>query len=342
MESIYYEASQPGSYGGIKPLIRYSGKSFKSARDWLTSQDTYTLHKPIKRVFPRRKIFAKGINDLFQVDLADMQNLAKFNDGYRYILTCIDVFSKVAYAKALKDKRGASVAAAFEEIFSHSLPNYLQSDEGTEFLAHEPQSVFRKFGIKHYWSFNREIKAACVERFNRTLKSRIFRYLTHHNSKRWIDVLPDIVKSYNNTFHRTLKMSPNEVNSQNEDLIARRMYPPKTEPKWKFNIGDTVRIAKYKNVFEKGYTQGWSEEIFKITIRYSSNPPTYGLSDLDGESIKGRFYEPEIQYVKKQDDVYIVEKVLKTRKRNGQLEFYVKWRGYPDKFNSWTTDVVQL
>jgi hypothetical protein len=341
MENIYYDPLNPGSFGGVVPLVRQTRSN--NAKKWLTSQDAYTLHKPVRRIFPRRKTFAKGIDDLFQADLADMQNLSRYNDGYRFILTCVDVFSKRAFAIPLKDKRGPTVADAFEKIFKDRSPVFVQTDRGSEFLNTQVQSVFNKYKIKHYWSLNDDIKAACVERFNRTIKTRLFRYLTARHTKRWVDVLDDFIQSYNKSFHRTIGMSPDDVTVENSQHVADRMYPLKTDPRWKYDIGDKVRISKYKNIFEKGYLQNWTDEIFVIAIRYNSNPPTYGLNDLLGEDIKGRFYEPEIQMVdKKGDDVYIVENVLKTRRRNGRLEHFVKWQGYADKFNSWTTDVHRL
>jgi transposase InsO family protein len=342
MEKVYYEVNQPGSYGGIRPLIRYSGSSANSVKNWLQSQDAYTLHRPVRKIFPRRKTFSKGINDVFQADLADMQNLARYNDNFRYLLTCICVFSKFAFAIPVKDKRGTSIAAAFEKIFSQRSPNFLQSDRGSEFLNREVQEVFRKYSIKHYWSYNDDLKASCVERFNRTIKTKIFRYLTHHNTNRWIDVIEAFVQSYNNSHHRTIGMSPNQVNSDNQSELAKRMYPPKPELVWKFKLGDRVRISRYKHIFQKGYLPNWTEEIFTIAKRFPTFPVTYGLIDLTGDDINGKFYEQELQLITKSDDVYIVEKILKTRKRNGKLEYFVKWRGYPDKFNSWTTDVYKL
>jgi hypothetical protein len=103
-----------------------------------------------------------------------------------------------------------------------------------------------------------------------------------------------------------------------------------------------VRISIYKHIFAKGYLPNWSEELFTIVECFPTNPVTYAVSDLSGEFLKGKFYEPELQLVSKTDEVYIVEKVIKTRRRNGQLEYFVKWRGYPNKFNSWTTDVYKL
>ena len=342
METLYYEAGQPGSYGGIKPLIRYSGTSVNRVKNWLSSQDAYTLHRPVRKNFERRKTFSKGPNDVFQSDLAEMQNLARYNDNYRYILTCICVFSKFAFAIPVKDKQGVTIAAAFEKIFSDRIPTFIQTDRGKEYLNHEVLGLFKTYNIKHYWSFNDDIKASCVERFNRTIKSKIYRYLTHQNTNRWVDVIQDLVDAYNNSYHRTIGMSPNQVNKDNEKEIAERMYPPKPKLVWKFNVGDNVRISKYKHVFEKGYLPNWTEEIFVIAERFPTYPVTYGIVDLSGDSIKGKFYEPELQLVIKTDDKYIVEKVLKTRKRAGRLEYFIKWRGYPDKFNSWTTDVYKL
>ena len=109
--------------------------------------------------------------------------------------------------------------------------------------------------------------------------------------------MEDLVASYNMTFHRSIGMAPNDVTFDNVDVITKRLYPEKPEPKWKYNAGDTVRISKYKNVFQKGYLRNWTEEIFTIAERYSTHPVTYGLKDLKGEDIKGKFYEQEIQKV---------------------------------------------
>jgi len=135
--------------------------------------------------------------------------------------------------------------------------------------------------------------------------------------------------------------TPNDVTAADQKQIAERMFPLKVTPLWKFEIGATVRITRYKNVFAKGYTQNWTEEAFKIDERHSTSPPTYSLVDLSGEQIKGRFYEHELQNIITTGD-YIVERVLKTRKRNGQIEHFVQWRGYGSKFNSWTTSLRKI
>ena len=103
-----------------------------------------------------------------------------------------------------------------------------------------------------------------------------------------------------------------------------------------------VRITMQRLPFKKRYAGNWSEELFVIEARYPTRPVTYGIRDLMGEPIKGKFYNQELQKVCKKDDVYIVEKIAKTRKRAGKIEYLIKWKGYPSKFNSWVDNVQSL
>lgn len=344
MEQIYYDPRHPGSFSGVARLQRYTKYKRSAVQNFLSEQDAYTLHKPTRIRFPRRRTYAKGINDLFQADLVDVSKLASYNDGYRFILCCIDVFSKRAWAIPLKTKSGAEVTAAFEKILSQQQCNMLQTDKGTEWLNATFQSMLRRYNIKFYTSENDDIKASVVERFNRTLKTRMWRYFTHKNTRRFVEVIPDLIHSYNNSYHRSIGMAPAQVNSSNESSIRKKLYPMQSKKnlKWKYSVNDKVRISMQRLPFKKGYTGNWSEELFTIALRHPTKPVTYGIQDLSGEDIKGKFYEFELQKVNKRDDVYIVEKILKTRKRAGKIEYFVKWRSYPDKFNSWVTDVSSV
>ena len=341
MEEIYYNPREAGSFGGVQALSRHSRKSQSTVRKFLQGVDTYTLHKPVRRRFTRRRTFAKGIDDLFQADLVDVSNISQHNDGYRYILTCIDVFSKMAWAIPLKTKSATEVTSAFETILVDRKCNMLQTDKGTEWLNSKFQSMLRDNDIKFYTTENEDLKASIVERFNRTLKERMWRYFTHTNTRRFLDVLPDLIHAYRHSYHRSIKMAPVDVNKNTEDLVRKRLFPvkPKKKLKYKFSVGDTVRISVQRIAFTKAYTGQWSEEIFTITTRHPTHPVTYGIQDLSGEAIKGKFYEDELQKITKRDNEYIVEKILKTRKRGGVVEYFVKWRSYPDKFNSWVNDV---
>ena len=197
--------------------------------------------------------------------------------------------------------------------------------------------MLRRYDVKFYTSENEDTKAAVVERFNRTLKQKMYRYFTAKRTRRYVDVLPDLVHSYNNTHHRSIGMAPMEVTADNEDMVRERLYPlkPKTL-RWKFNVGDKVRISMQRRPFKKGYVGNWSEELFVVGTRLPTSPVTYKLKDLAGDDIKGTFYTDELQFVTKLDDaLFDVERIVKTRKRAGKVEYLVKWRGYSDKFNSW-------
>ena len=167
MEAIYIDVRSPGSFGGIRNLKRYSGRSEQEVKKFLVGQDTYTLHKPRRIRFPRRKTYSKGIADLYQIDLGDVSNVAAFNDGARYLLTCINIFSKRAWAVPVRTKSGRDVANAFEKILIDGTPNMVHSDKGTEFLNSTFQSMLKRKVIKFYTSENEDLKASVVERFNR-------------------------------------------------------------------------------------------------------------------------------------------------------------------------------
>ena len=149
-------------------------------------------------------------------------------------------------------------------------------------------------------SENDDIKCALVERFNRTLKTKMYKYFTHKNTLKYTDVIDDLVASYNNTYHSTIKMAPSEVTAQNERKLHRWLYySKKPKLKWRFNVGDSVRLKQSRQVFRKSYLPSWSEEIFTIESRHPSESPTYKIIDFDGEVIKGKFYAEELQKIKK-------------------------------------------
>ena len=347
MQSLYRDARQSGSFGGIATTQLYSGKSRREVVDFLSGIDAYTLHKPTRKRFPRRTVYSKGIADLIQADIADLSHIARYNDGYKYLLTAIDVFSKRAWALPLKSKTGREVAAAFENILQERPFNMCQTDKGGEFYNATFRSLMEKWNMRHYSSENEDLKASVVERWNRTLKGRMFRYFTAHHTRRYVDALPDIVHSYNNTRHRSIGMAPLQVVEANEDKVRQKLYPKKPKrPRWKLEVGQRVRIATAREPFRKGYEEGrWSRELFVVDQRRPTAPVTYTLVDLLGEPIKGAFYEAELQKVKQPEDdsLFAVESVLKTRrKRNGRgVEYFVKWQGYPDKFNSWTDSLTK-
>ena len=270
-----------------------------------------------------------------------MQSLKDYNDGYRYLLVCIDVFSKYAWLVPIKSKTGPALVEAFKVILSSGRkPHKIMTDQGTEFFNKSFQTLLKNEGIELFNTFN-ETKASIVERVIRTFKTKMWRYFTAKKTMRYLDILPDLVYSYNHSGHRSIGRQPALVNSENEDEVFHALYHnvlDNVQPvKYKFKIGDQVRISKIKRKFEKGYLPNYSKEIFTVSKTVPRNPAVYKLKDYDGEELKGTFYDKELQKVIKHDDMYEVEKILKKRGKGKNVQYLVKWSGYPDKFNSWVS-----
>ena len=339
LKAGYYNARYPGSFGGVEQLHRLVRIPKTQIKKWLSHQDAYTLHKPVRKRFPRRRIIVTGILEQYQCDLIDVQRLKSRNDGFGYILTCIDVFTKKAYANPIKNKTSTCVVRALRSIFDRGgVPKNLQTDKGTEFLNANVQKFLRQVGVKHFTSENETIKAAVVERFNRTLLSRLYRFFTYSQSERFVEILPDLIESYNNTYHRSIKKRPVDVNVENQEEVWQTLYgrepqipalPPSLQP------GDRVRISETRRNFKKGYLPAWTEELFTVSRPLRTTPYTYVIKDDAGEEVIGSFYPLELQKVGEKE-VYQIDSILRQRKGAGErTEVLVKWRGYPDSFNSW-------
>lgn len=336
LKSIYYNIEHPASFASALKLSKASKVPIKKTKEWLATQDTYTLHKSVRFKFPRRKVMSYGIGDLIQIDLVDLSKFAKYNRGVKYLLTAIDVFSKYAYAIPLKRKNAASVLAALKTLFKKlGAVKHIESDKGKEFWNSSCRKFFAQKGVNHY-SSESEYKASVVERFNRTLKNKLYRIFTYRNSFKYVDILNSVLKSYNSSVHRSTGFSPHAVTHRDECVIFDRLYGYQKLTDHGFRVGDRVRISKAKKAFKRGYLPNWSEEVFEVYKCFSKNPPTFVLRDLKGNVIKGRFYAHELQKVyKKSSDFWRVEKILRSRGKGPNKEYFVKWKGYPDSYNSW-------
>ena len=338
LHKIFYDAEHPAGYGSINKLQSTTGIPKKKVQEWLSYQDTYTLHKPAIKKFKRNRIYVNYIDQQWQADLCDMRHLAKHNSGNNYLMTVIDCFSKFAWALPLKRKTGEEITLAFKNILKKSKrkPTKFNTDKGTEFTNKIFQTCLKEMKIKFFTSNNPDIKASIIERFNRTLKTKMWKYFTHKNTFRYIEILPKLLKSYNASYHRSIKRSPDSVTKTNQADVYNALYGSEPTSKFKFDIGDKVRISRSKDVFEKGYVPNWTEEIFTISEKLERSPPVYKIKDLNGEEVQSVFYEQELQKVRVKDDrEYHVEKILESKGKGSKLQHFVKWEGYPDTFNSW-------
>ena len=233
-------------------------------------------------------------DNIWGVDLVDMQPLSRKNKGIKYLSCAIDLFSEYAFVISLKDKKGISIVNAFNKIIKQSnrKPNKIWVDEGGEFY----NNVFKKWlsdnDIIMYSKYN-EGKSVVAERFIRTLKNKLYKHRTATGKNVYYDVLDDVVNKYNHTKHNTIKMKPIDVKNN------KRVYTDEhNEKDSRFKVCDRVRISKFKNIFAKGYTPNWSTEIFIVDKVNDAVPYTYNLKDLNDEEIIGSFYDKELQKTK--------------------------------------------
>ena len=212
-------------------------------------------------------------------------------------------------------------------------PLRVQTDKGSEFYNAAVQAWFKKEGWDHF-STEGDSKASVVERWHRTLKQRMYRYFTAQNTLKYLGALPQLINTYNTTYHRSIGMKPLEVKPSNELKVWKRLYKTtrqRVKPP-KLRKGDKVRLNKKHRPFKKEYLPGWTEEVFLVTKVRRLPIPSYKVSEWDGTPIKGTFYGQDLQRVQADDDsLFRVEKILKRKK--GQV--LVRWKGWPSKYDSW-------
>ena len=289
------------------------------------------LHAPAKRNFPRRKVIMRGIDETWQADLVDMQKYSGFNKSYKYILTIIDNLSKCAWAIPLQSKTGVELMMVFKNLFKKGrIPKNLHVDQGTEFYNANVKKLLEAHNVHLYSTFS-EKKASSCKKFNRSLKTNMWKLFSINGNYKWFDILDNLVSTYNNRVHRSIRMKPVDVSHDDEERLVKMLNTSKLSCKRpKFELGDHVRLSKYKGIFEKGYPPNWGTEIFTIVKVQKTKPVTYKLKDYQDQHLDGAFYEFELIKVK-YHDVYLVEKIVK-RKGN---KVYVKWLGFDSTHNKW-------
>ena len=273
LRNIYYNPSNPSAFSSPQKLYNAVDKriSLKNIRKWLMSQNTYTLHKQRRKNFVRSRITVEDIDDQFQADLVDMQAFQKENKGFKYILTVIDVFSKFAFALPLKSKNADDVIKAFKIVFSKRKPEKLQSDKGKEFVNDKMKKFLESKNIHFFTSNNENIKCSVVERFNRTLKSKMWKYFTSVGSRNWIDIISKLTEAYNNSVHRSTNKKPIDVNSGNSKTVFRTLYGfnsmrelLKNKSKNQFSVNMKIRLPHKLGPFDKSYYPLWTDQVFNI------------------------------------------------------------------------------
>ncbi len=346
----YTKASHPIAFSGVSNLYRFYKGVLKISdiKNLLSHNESYTLRREYKKP-SRNPSYSHYKRYQFQIDLLDISNLAQWNDGIRYITAVIDTFTRKAWVIPCKDKKAKTVLNAFDSIIRsiEKKPFSLVSDRGSEMNNKFFIAYCKTNNIKYFHNFT-GVHAAYIERFFRTYQGIIYKFLSQFETKRYIDNIQDFTNSYNNRHHRMIDMTPEEAeNDQNHEKVALKMaeYHSKiktTTPKYK--IGQLVRIALQKGPFHRGYNEQSNEEVFRISAIKKTLPiHLYLLESYNkAERLKGYFYESEITPADL--DSFRIEKVIKERILKGKKQYFVKWRGYDNSYNSWIDagDITQV
>ena len=292
LNKLYTDPDFPSAYSG-------------NFRKFLMKKESLSRHKRRIFKFKRRKIKVNGPYTLIQADTIFYRNYARQNNGYKYILAVVDCFSRKNWCRPMKTTTAEEAAKNLEDIIQSMAytPSQFASDQGNEFNSKHPaifNTLIDKYGMLMF-TLKGPHKASIVERFIRTLKTRIERYFTENNTVKWIDVLPKISKGLNNSYNRSIGMAPNDVNFDNRDEVFQNLYGALGPPTLcKFQVGDHVRIPLDKDIFTKGYSVAWSEEIYKISDKRSDGSVCYYfIRSLDGKKVSGKrfYYEKELNLV---------------------------------------------
>ena len=357
LHELYTSYQNPASFGGIRPLYEAAKKhkiTLADVKAYLSSQPSYTLHRVTRKRFPRQRTVASLPRKIITCDLADMRKLSPHNDKMGYLLICADVFSRYAQVRALRTKSQLETATALQSILDEPASkgvSRLFTDEGAEFLNKQVQDLLQSRGIRWYTTYSKEIKSAIAERLIRTIKARIYRYLSHNQSQRYIDALPGMVDAYNHRGHRGLNgATPHRVHWDYTRPQLRALYlhmygrPNKYKNESAnrlrqiIGVGDTVRIARASSAFGKGYDIQNTLEIFRVKrVETRHRVPIFYLEDLAGEAIDGIFYRQELTPTSL-PDAYPFRIIRSRRTAAGKKEYLVSWVGYPPKFNSYISE----
>lgn len=252
--------------GHIRRLHPTSGISLKQVSDFISRQEVAQIHRQVPKQKVFRHILAQALDEHWQADLIDLPRLEKSNNGYRYMLVVMDIFSRFLWVVPLKNKTGSGVARGFRQLFTDRYPGILTTDNGKEFLNQDVLRVLKEKDIMHKVNFPGDHgHLGIVERANKTIKTQLFKYSTATGNDNWVNVMGDIVDGYNNTFHSTTKRRPVDVVAGTQRPVGQKQPELVRLP-----LGAQVRIVVNRKQFAKGYEARFSRALY-IVADYSGN-----------------------------------------------------------------------
>ena len=258
--------------------------------------NAYSKNRTQKLRFPRRKMVAKGLQETWQSDIADVSKLKGSNGGFRYILGMIDVFSRKAYCLPMKKKDAATMVKTLRTFFDNSTvkPKLFCTDAGGEYTADIVISLLKSYNIRPY-TMASDTGAAIIERFWRTLKKKLYTYMSANRTKKFINILDDVVDSYNRSIHTSHGFAPASVTKEHTEIIRNRLYPPEVvDSKPKFQVGQRVRVRIERKTFLRGFQEQFTQEIFIIESVRIGTPTVFTLKAENGDDVSGTYYAQQM------------------------------------------------
>ena len=259
--------------------LKDQGISMKQIQDVLKKQEMSQLYKPITKERVYFPITSFKPYQHLQIDLLDLSNISTTNSYYQYLLVSIDIFTRKAFAVPLKFKNAESVIKGMEQTIKFFKPEIITTDNGKEYINKKLETLLQEHHIEHrFVDVNQHTSLGIIDRWCRSIRNLINKYCTSHKTTRYIDVLPKLVENYNNTYHSTIKCSPNEADKHVDDIntIMLNKYLTAKDQETVYNIGDKVRHKILLNIFEKQGKSKWSDNIYTVIEKKSHS---YLLSD---------------------------------------------------------------
>ena len=339
----YTRLGEPEAFGGINAVERYQPRvRRRQVLEGLAEVDAYSRRRETKRARVYNPTYVRAKRAMFQADLLNVAHLAEFNEGVNHVLFVIDCFTKKVWGRPLKNKDAESTLAALRSIFEEAgKPVKFVSDRGGEFRNEITTEYLSAQNVRHVYPSNH---ASIVERFNRTFQDLLYKFLTHTERREWVSALDDLLATYNNRVHRTIKHTPNEAEREenhaavlaNLQVYYGRVAERARGLKPKFKVGDQVRIKIDKDKVTTAYRYRWSEGVFRIRGVDTSLPvPRYYLEEWNKTPMVGTWTADELQ--RHVGDVFKFD-ILQTKRVRGRVKHLVRWRGFGPEYDSWIDD----
>lgn len=301
LERHYYNLNYPESYTTKTALQqRFKGEIDKRVIDeWSETQKTLTEYAPSRKTFLRRPTVSHKKDSIWAADTAFFIPLAKYNRGYKYLVICVDILTKVVRGVPLRTKKPSELVEGFKKLFKKARPSLaLYSDMGSEFVK-EFDKYLKQNNIQHWTSAN-EVKSSVAERYILTFKLRLYRYLEHNSTKKWIDVYERIFSNMNNSYNHSIKMIPAKCITEEQQREAfYNQYAKKIGFISKddgLETGQQVKISYLRVPFKKAFNRNFSESTYTLQKKYpKENQAVFSLKASDGEAILGKFYRKEFK-----------------------------------------------